>query len=505
MSSESSTFDWRFVAFGYFYLTVQNVLSTLIGVLGYSFLTRSVTQVDVGVVAGLTLLASFFQLLSDFGLNQSLAKFVSELKGRGEGSSSHLLSAMVFRIALASFSSLLLFLFPEWFSSLLFKTSSYSHVVRVLSLDVLLLSVLPLLSSFLLGAGRLKEIACYGVASTLVRWVAIVVFLLQGFGVLGVVLGWILGDLLGVAAYSISVLRSGALGSVVFNLKGTLSKLLRFSFPLYLASVVSFLYSYYDRVVVLAFLPLSDVGVYDVAYKVFSVLVAFTAPFSSALFPYYGSAYGRNDHESMSSAMTRASKYSALIFSPLILGLFATSRPVITLFAGQQYEGGYTVLSILCLFALVYSVSPAFSNLLLIYGKTGTILLLSLLSVMVSLTALPLLRFLGLNGLALMKGFSLLVSFTLSLHVLSKVVNIRLDRLALLKTFSSSTIMALVVLAVEQLYYSRFLLPFYVALGGVVYTFLLRLFKVLDGEDLALLQQVFGGKIGLVVRKALYC
>jgi hypothetical protein len=29
--------------------------------------------------------------------------------------------------------------------------------------------------------------------------------------------------------------------------------------------VVSFLYSYYDRVVVLAFLPLSDIGVYDVA------------------------------------------------------------------------------------------------------------------------------------------------------------------------------------------------------------------------------------------------
>jgi O-antigen/teichoic acid export membrane protein len=504
MSSESSTFDWRFVAFGYVYLTAQNILSTLIGVLGYSFLTRSISQVDVGVVAGLTLLSSFFQLLSDFGLNQSLAKFVSELKGRGEGSSSHLFSAMVFRVALASFLSLLLFLFPEGFSLLLFKTSSYSPLVRILSLDVLLLSVLPLLSSFLLGAGRLREIVCYGLASTLVRWVSIIVFLLQGFGVPGVVLGWILGDSLGVAAYSISVLRSGALGSMVFNLKGTLAKLLRFSFPLYLASVVSFLYSYYDRVVVLAFLPLSDVGVYDVAYRVFSVLVAFTAPFSSALFPYYGSAYGRNDHESMSSAVTRASKYSALIFSPLALGLFATSRPVITLFAGQQYEDGYVVLSILCLFALVYSVSPAFSNLLLIYGKTGTILLLSLLPVAVSLLALPLLQFLGLNGLALMKGFSMLVSFTLSLHVLSRVMRIRLDRPALLKTFSSSTMMALIVMVVEQLYYSKFLLPFYVVLGGIVYMFFLRLLKVLGEEDLAFLQQVFGGKIGLVVRKVLY-
>jgi len=88
--------------------------------------------------------------------------------------------------------------------------------------------------------------------------------------------------------------------------------------------------------------------------------------------------------------------------------------------------------------------------------------------------------------------------------VLSNIVKIRLDRLALLKTFSSSTIMALVVLAVEQLYYSKFLLPFYVVLGGIVYTFFLRLLEALDDEDLAFLQQVFGGKIGLVVRKVLY-
>ncbi|MCC6018807.1 MAG: hypothetical protein LM601_07240, partial [Candidatus Verstraetearchaeota archaeon] len=72
--------DERTVVFGYFYLAVQNVLSMFIGVLGYSFLTRCVSQVDVGVLAGLTLLASFFQLVSDFGLGSSLAKFVSEFR-----------------------------------------------------------------------------------------------------------------------------------------------------------------------------------------------------------------------------------------------------------------------------------------------------------------------------------------------------------------------------------------------------------------------------------------
>jgi O-antigen/teichoic acid export membrane protein len=104
----------------------------------------------------------------------------------------------------------------------------------------------------------------------------------------------------------------------------------------------------------------------------------------------------------VSSAITRASKYSAILFAPLALGLFSTSRPVITLFAGQQYEDGYTVLSI---FALVYSISSAFGNLLIIYGKTMTILLLNLMPVGVSLVTIPLTWYQGLNGLALIKVY----------------------------------------------------------------------------------------------------
>jgi O-antigen/teichoic acid export membrane protein len=58
MSDRDIAINGRVVAFGYFYLTAQNILSTIIGVLGYSYLTRSVSQVDVGALAGLTLLAT---------------------------------------------------------------------------------------------------------------------------------------------------------------------------------------------------------------------------------------------------------------------------------------------------------------------------------------------------------------------------------------------------------------------------------------------------------------
>jgi O-antigen/teichoic acid export membrane protein len=57
------------VALGSIYLAVQNILSMLIGVLGYAFLARIITQEEMGMVAGLTLLTTLVQLLSDFGLN----------------------------------------------------------------------------------------------------------------------------------------------------------------------------------------------------------------------------------------------------------------------------------------------------------------------------------------------------------------------------------------------------------------------------------------------------
>jgi O-antigen/teichoic acid export membrane protein len=76
MTNKDTALDGRVVAFGYFYLTAQNILSTVIGVLGYSFLTRSVSQVDVGALAVLTLLVTFLQIFSNLGFSSSLAKFV---------------------------------------------------------------------------------------------------------------------------------------------------------------------------------------------------------------------------------------------------------------------------------------------------------------------------------------------------------------------------------------------------------------------------------------------
>jgi len=500
--SKDSKLDAVGIVLGSVYLTLQNIISTTIGVFGYAFMARMITQEQMGVIAGLTLITSLVQLLSDFGLNASIAKFVSELRGREEDSSTYIFSAISFRAILILPLASVLFLFSNEISMFIFKASTFSSAIKLIAVDSVLVSFSPLFNNVLWGYSMLKNMAVYGITSTTIRWLTIVFFLVRGYGLNGIIVGWIVGDTFSFFVLSITTSRIVKFSrSILRNSFKNFPELLKFSWPIYIASVASFLYTWYDRALVLTYLSLTELGVYNVAYTAFSVLISVTSSLGSALFPYYGMAYGRNDHSKITLGIRKASRYTMLVLFPLIVGLAVTSKPVITLFAGQEYEGGWIVLAVLSLFGLVYGISPAFSNLLLVYGKTKVILFLNLASIAISMVFLPLVWFLKLAGLAIVRGTASLITFFLSLYFLSKNVKIEIDYSMGLKAIFASVVMALVVLVAQQVAYSKFFLSLYVALGGITYVITIKLTRALNDEDFQLVQQVAGEKLAVYAKR----
>ena len=118
---------------------------------------------------------------------------------------------------------------------------------------------------------------------------------------------------------------------------------------------------------------------------------------------------------------------------------------------------------------LFYSISPAFSSLLLIYNRTRTVLIINLASILISLTLTPSIRILGLNALAIVKGSSILLSFTLTLLTLKRIIRFEFEGEALTKILAASTIMALTVKIIQQIFYSILLLPIYIVMGINLY------------------------------------
>jgi O-antigen/teichoic acid export membrane protein len=233
------------------------------------------------------------------------------------------------------------------------------------------------------------------------------------------------------------------------------------------------------------------------------VLAAIASSLGSSLLPYYGSSYGRGDHDAVSECVRRASRYTALIMFPLALGLASLSKPAITAFAGQQYEDGWMILAILSVFSLVYGVSPAFSNILLIYGKTGTILLINIISVGISFTLLPLTLTMGLTGLALMRGITIASSFLITLHFISKIIRVRVELESLAKTLISAATMAAITLTLQQTLQSNLLFPLYAAVAALVYITLVRELKIFKSEDADLLSNLAGRRLSKHIIKIL--
>ncbi|MEM3547184.1 MAG: oligosaccharide flippase family protein [Candidatus Bathyarchaeia archaeon] len=502
--AEATELSITSVAVGSAYLTLQNIFSTLIGVLGYAYMARVITQEEMGVIAGVTMLCSLIQTGIDLGISPSIARFISEDIGRGLDYSKHILSALMLRLVLILTATLPVVVLSTQVSEALFKTPVYSKVLTLATVNVVFLSISSLLNSILWGSGRLKKMAIYGIFYTSIRWVSTTLFLFNGYGLIGVIYGWIVGDLTLFTILAISTLKHVNFSKDVINESiELLPSMLKFSTPIYLGSIVSLLYTWYDKALILMFLPIQQLGMYNVAYKAFSVLITIASSLGSSLLPYYGVMYGKNDHKAISESVKHASKYTMLIMFPLASGLAVVAKPVITLFAGAQYSDAWSVLAILSIFGLVYGILPSFSSLLLVYGRTKTILLLDVVSITVSLVFFPLLWRLNLIGLTIVRGLSLMASFTLSFYYTSRIVKIEVDKQMALKTLISSSIMAVGVLTLQQILQNNLLLPLYVIIGASIYIALVRALNCIGKEDAQLIRAIVGERFAKIIMKIL--
>jgi len=502
--TETTELSITSVAVDSVYLILQNIFSTFIGVLGYAYMARAITQEEMGVIAGVTMLCSLIQTGVDLGMCSSIAKFISEDIGRGLEYSKRVVSALTLRLALVLIVALQIVIFSTHLSKALFETPAYSEVLTLASIDVVFLSISSLLNSVLWGLGRLKKMAIYGISSTTVRWISITLFLFSGYRLIGVMYGWLIGDSTLLTILAMSTLKHINFSKNIMNESiKLLPSMLRFSLPIYFGSMVSLLYTWYDKALILLFLPIQQLGMYNVAYKAFSVFVAIASSLGSSLLPYYGVMYGKNDHKAISEGVRRASRYTTLAIFPLASGLATVAKPVITLFAGVQYSEAWSVLAILSAFGLVYGILPSFSSLLLVYGKTKNILLLDAASVFVSLAFLPLLWQLNLIGLAVMRGLTLIVSFILSYYYTSKIVKMNIDRNVALKALISSIIMAAIVSMLQQTLQNNLLFPLYVITGAIIYLVLVRVLKCLGKEDAQLIKAIIGERAAKIAVKIL--
>ena len=490
------------VARGSAYLAIQGVATTLIGAVALAFMARILTQTEMGITVAITLVLGVSQILSDLGFSSGLSKHIAEYRGRNVDYKVILFSGIVVKASLASFIGLLCVATAPQLSKLLLKSDVHTILFQLVGIDITLVCINVTTRSFLLGLNKIPQMATLNMSTALVRYSSTIALLLLGYGLPGLIAGWIIGE----SAYAIP--------SIIITFKGKrfkmhsvqkttsyLKTLARFSWPLFLTNIVVFLYNWFDRAVLLAYLPLTEVAVYNVAFMAFGVISIVPIALSTTLFPYYTEQYGRNRHENIAIGVHAASRYIALLFTPLTLGLAITANPTITLFAGPTYASGDVILFILSLFAAISSLGAALGGLLLVYNMTRRILVINIVSVGVSLPmSLVLLPFLGVTGIAIVRGVAMILAFILTVLALRRRTLIEFDKAAIWKSWVAATTMFVAVGLVEQVHMSCYLLPLLILVGGTVYVIALRLLKAVNENDIELVRKLLGNRAILITK-----
>jgi len=215
------------------------------------------------------------------------------------------------------------------------------------------------------------------------------------------------------------------------------------------------------------------------------------------LFPQYSELQGRDGMRSLEKAVRTASRYVCYVVVPLALGLAATARPTISLFAGRAYEMGAIPLAILSLFGAFTFVGVALSDIFSITERTKISALLTLIGVSISVfLGFLLLTSTGVFGAAVLRGFAMALGLVLMLVFLRRMrlLAVTFDLEALRKSWVASSVMAVAVLCLQFLVYSKYLLPVYVLVGGVVYLVMLRFLRAVRAHDLNLAKAFVGKK-----------
>jgi O-antigen/teichoic acid export membrane protein len=182
---------------------------------------------------------------------------------------------------------------------------------------------------------------------------------------------------------------------------------------------------------------------------------------------------------------------------PFAFALLATARPALTLLVGVSYQSGVVPLAVLALGSIASIVGMSLSPVLIVLNETMLAALTSILpiplSVAVEFISIPVL---GILGASIARALSMLLSFLLTWSFLRRKITVKLDSKAIVKSVVAGGGMALVMEALQLFYYSRFLLPAYLAVGLLAYLLGMRALKAISTADINLLRGILGPRSG---------
>lgn len=479
------------------YVSVQNALNFLVGLIFYMVVARILPREDIGAISALTFVYLAVPAIIPLALPTAAAKFVSEYLGRGEsGKAGAVVSAIkkiVFGISILTL--VVMAGVSNWFSILLWGNGTGTLIFLIISFVVFVSTIRITYLGFLQGLQWFGKFAIAAFIAFALGRVLGMILVVAGWSLIGVVTGWLIGEAVGLILTML--LFRGALPKTIE--KCDLRRLFRFSLPLFVMFTIITLADWTDRMLFFGLThELASLGIYDLAVRGAATISIIWMAFSTTVLPLLSGLYGKTGKEAVRGALKTSLRYLTYLTLPACFGLAAISRTVMALLFGRGYTAGSPLLAILAVASISISFGIIFGSTLQALGETRIFIGIGLASIVADVLVIILsVPVLGVLGATLARVTLWGVYSVATFLALRTKVKIEFDGEALRKGFLASVIMAAPLLIFEIVYASRLTDTLTVIcagseifLGIAIYGISLIVLRGLHSQDFELLKRI---------------
>ena len=436
---------------------VWQIAFTFIGFLSTMYFARAVGASVLGAYFLFIAYLGIIGLMADGGIGGAAVKRISE----GEEPDAYFSAFVVLRSVFVTVVVVALIAFRSYFVDLNSAgTFNWLLVALVVSL------LWGVVSSGIGGRGKMGISATAIFINNVSRIIIQVIAVFLGYGVAGLVGGFVVGILVG----AIVQLRFFDLHFVRFGWRH-LKSLSSFSFWSFLVSGGILVYMNSDSVMIGYFLNNADVGVYRVIFQ-FTALAAFTTlALRLTLWPRISRWDKIGETGLIEESLSRAFTYSLILALPLFVGGALLGDRLLYFFYGADFVS-YTTLMILFTVQIVNIFQYFFTTYLSAMNQLKELFKITVVAVAANIALnAALIPVIGISGAAVATLVTMSLNAVLARRVLARMVTLRVERSSLLNIFKASVAMGVVVgvyrLVVPLTSVWLTLVP--VVLGGVVY------------------------------------
>jgi O-antigen/teichoic acid export membrane protein len=322
----------------------------------------------------------FFQTIENFGISQAIIR--RDTIDKQEASSLFFLNIFM------AFASGLLIFFSSPFIANIFSLPDLIFYVKVVSLLVIIGGPAHLFRAFLEKNLLFKELSLIEIASNLILFITISALLFTGFGVLGVIYGYLAAGIFSAAAITILCIKNKFVRiSFWFSFKKIIP-FLTFGSYAFGRELTTFFTHRADEIIIGLFLSPEVLGFYYFGKNMLERMrQIITSTYGKILYPALARLH--KDNARLSKAYAAISKYIALLTFPVFTGIAVTAHLFVPLIFGSQWNESILVFQVFSI-ALIFNFLSAGLAISVFYSvnKPGEPFFIDLFASILYITAL---------------------------------------------------------------------------------------------------------------------